>query len=192
MEVRDGLAFQLRAAGLAVRTYEAAEPFLAAQLPAGRNCLLTDVRLPGMNGVELVEMLAREKREQLPVVVISGHAETTLVVRAMRAGAVDFLEKPLDPGAVIAAVRAALGGAVTSASLRQAAAAASARLATLSAREREVLDGFARGVATKQIAAELGLSAKTVETYRTRLQEKLGVTTTYGLARMGVLAAVFC
>jgi two-component system response regulator FixJ len=136
-------------------------------------------------------MLAREKRDQLPVVVISGHAQTPLVVRAMRAGAVDFLEKPLDPEAVIGAVRAALGGTVTPASLRQAAVAASARVAALSPREREVLDGFARGAATKQIADELGVSAKTVETYRARVQEKLGVTTTYGLARMGVLAAVF-
>ncbi|WP_162530530.1 response regulator transcription factor [Rhodovastum atsumiense] len=195
--VRDGLAFQLRSAGLTVQTYEAAEAFLADRPPASLAglltpaCLLTDVCLPGMDGVELVERLARGGCTPLPIVVISGHAQTPLVVRAMRAGAADFLEKPLDPEAVMRAVRTALGGAATPANLRKEAAAAALRVAVLSPREREVLNGFAQGAATKQIAGDLGVSAKTVETYRTRLQEKLGVDTTYGLARVGVLAALF-
>lgn len=186
---RDRLCLHLQAAGLIVRSYETAEAFLADHTPELTGCLITDVRLPQMDGVRLVEELAR-RQNRLPVIVISGYAETPLVVQAMRAGAVDFLNKPLDPQILLRTLHAAMQQATTTVSLRSEAAAAAFRVSTLSPREREVFDAFARGLSTKQVANALGVSPKTIETHRAHLYEKLKVDTPYALARIGVLGAL--
>ncbi|CAH2605834.1 Two-component nitrogen fixation transcriptional regulator FixJ (plasmid) [Rhodovastum atsumiense] len=189
-DLRDALSFRLRAAGLPVRAYATAEAFLAEHTPDMLGCLVTDVRLPRMDGVSLIGTLS-DRGNRLPIIVISGHAETPLVVDAMRAGAVDFLEKPLDPAAVVASVRAAMQGASTAASLRSEAARMADRLAVLSPREREVFDRFAVNVTTKQVADALSLSPKTVESHRARLLEKLGADSPSALVRLSVLVALF-
>ncbi len=189
-EARERLWLHLSAAGLIVKTYEAAEAFLAEHTPELTGCLITDVRLPRMDGVRLTEELAN-RPNRLPIIVISGYADTPLVVQAMRAGAVNFLNKPLDPQALMRALHAAMQESSTTISLRSEAAAAGYRVSTLSPREREVFDAFARGLSTKQVADHLGLSPKTVETHRTHLHEKLKVDTPYALVRMGVLGALF-
>nr|WP_294518671.1 response regulator [uncultured Rhodopila sp.] len=188
-EARDRLCLHLQVAGLVVKSYESAEAFLLDHTPELTGCLITDVRLPRMDGVRLVEELSR-RPNRLPVIVISGYAETPLVVEAMRAGAVDFLNKPLDPAILLRTLHAAMQQATTTVSLRSEAAAAGFRISTLSPREREVFDGFTRGLSTKQVANELGVSPKTIETHRSHLYEKLKVDTPYALVRIGVLRAL--
>ncbi|WP_158258575.1 response regulator transcription factor, partial [Rhodopila globiformis] len=128
MDQRDALLLLLKSAGFAARAYGSAEAFLADHTPGLTGCVLADVRLPGMDGVGLVNALNR-RGNQLPVIVISGYTETPLVVEAMRAGAVDVQEKPLDPPLLLASVRAAIGGAGGAASLRSEVAAAAAGVA---------------------------------------------------------------
>lgn len=185
---RASLTFHMRAMGQRVQAYEAAEPFLAAFDPQAQGCVLTDLRLPGMNGLALQEELVR-RGSHLPVIVVTAYAEVPLAVRAMRAGAVDFLEKPFAPGAVAEAVAQALRRNGTSpSSLWQEAEAAAARFAALSEREREVVEGLAAGRLGKQVAAELGLSPRTVEIYRANAARKLRVRTQSDLIRLGILA----
>jgi FixJ family two-component response regulator len=188
-DLRDGLRLYLGTAGFAVRAYSTAEGFLADYRPGFTGCLITDVHLPKMDGVSLIDALNRAGRS-LPVFVISGFAGTALVVQAMRAGAVDFLEKPLDLPAALEAVRQAMNGLAGSAGMRSEASIGLARMARLSLRERDVFARIAAGASTKQVAADLDLSPKTVETYRTRLFEKLGVHTPHALLRLAVLTAL--
>lgn len=188
-DARDRLSLHLQAAGLVVKSYETAEAFLADHTPELTGCLIADVRLPQMDGVRLVEELAR-RPNRLPVIVISGYAETPMVVEAMRAGAVDFLNKPVNPQSLLRILHAAMQQATTTANLRSEAAAAGFRVSTLSPREREVFDGFARGMSTKQVANALGVSPKTIETHRAHIYEKLKVDSPYALARIGVLRAL--
>ena len=146
-----------------------------------------DIRLPGMDGVALIGSLA-VRRLGLPVLAVSGFADTPLVVRAMRAGAADFLEKPLDPDALRESIALILAGVRTVENLSREAFAVAASLQALTPREREVFDRLAHGNSAKQAAVYLGLSPKTIETYRANVLAKLGVTTTHALARIGVLA----
>jgi two-component system, LuxR family, response regulator FixJ len=190
VDVREGLAFHLLAAGFTVHSYETAELFLAAHTREMTGCLITDVRLPQMDGIGLIEALTR-KGNTLPVIVISAFAQTSLVVDAMRAGAIDFLEKPLVPSAVLNAVRLAMQGASSTASLRSEEAVAATRIASLTPREREVFGRFATGASTKQVASDMAISAKTVEAFRSRLLDKLNARTPSELIRLAVLSAVF-
>lgn len=187
---QDGLTRLLAAAGLPTSAHASAEAFLAQHSAAMTGCAIIDVRLPGMSGVELVGAL-NGRANRLPIIVVSGFAQTALVVEAMRAGAVDFLEKPLDPLLVISSVRAAMRGASTVAGLRSEATAAAARLATLTPREREVFVHFSRGLSTKETAEAVDRSPKTVETHRLHLLEKFGVETHAALVRLGVLLTIY-
>jgi two-component system, LuxR family, response regulator FixJ len=190
-DLRAGLAYYLRSVGgFSVDEHGSAESFLAAHEPSLSGCLLTDLRLPRMDGVSLVATLNR-MGTQLPALVMSGFAQTDLVVAALRAGAIDFLEKPLDPPTVLRAVRAALLSGATVARLRSEAATAAERLNSLSPRERDVLTSFATGAMTKQVAGMLQISPKTVETYRLRLFGKLQVSSQSALVRMAMLTTIF-
>jgi two-component system, LuxR family, response regulator FixJ len=187
---RDGLQLMLESSGFVVHPYESAEAFLAEHTPILVGCVVSDVRLPGMDGVGLINTL-KQTANQLPVIVISGYAETPLVVEAMRAGAVDFHEKPLDPQSLIAAVHAATNGVDREVELRNEVAAAAPRLASLSERETEVFLRFGQGTPAKRIADEMGLSPKTVESHRTRLLEKLGLESPSALVRLSLLVAIY-
>jgi two-component system response regulator FixJ len=190
LEAREGLTFYLRSAGLAVGAYETAETFLDQHTSAMTGCLITDVRLPQMDGLGLIDALTRNGN-RLPIIVMSAHADTPLIVQAIRAGAVDFMEKPVDSEVLLSTIRGVLHGSSTNAALRSEAASGASRVALLSPREREVFEGFAGGATTKQVADRLGLSPKTVEAHRTRMFEKLEINTANALVRLGVLTALF-
>jgi two-component system response regulator FixJ len=185
--VRRSLAFMLGSAGLAVRVYESARAFLDGldEVPCG--CLITDVRMPEMTGIELLSHL-KERAPCFPAIVITGHGDVKLAVEAMKAGAIDFIEKPFDEGAILDAVKAALeqGEGETDGDL----VAVAARIASLSERERQVLEGLIAGQANKVIANVLGISPRTVEVYRANLMAKMQARSLSELIRMAILAHV--
>lgn len=183
--VRQSLAFLLSSTGLAVRLYDSATSFLAGLASVKGGCLITDMRMPDMTGLELLHQL-RAKACGLPAIVITGHGDVALAVEAMKAGAVDFIEKPFDQEAILTAVKAALerggeGGDT---------AAIVARLASLSERERQVLEGLIAGHPNKTIAYDLGISPRTVEVYRANLMTKMEARSLSELIRMAILAKV--
>lgn len=185
--VRDALCFALAAAGLPVRAHASATRFLA-EAAGLAGCVLTDVRMPDMDGLDLQRrLLALGAR--LPVVIMTGQADIPLAVRAMKEGAVDFLEKPPDEARLLAAVRAALAESHRRVAALTASADAATRLAALTAREREVLDLLVAGLSNKAIANELGASPRTIEVHRARILEKLHVNSLPDLVRLALAAA---
>jgi two-component system response regulator FixJ len=174
--MRDSLRFLFEARRMAVEVYASAREFLAAGGARKSGCLVVDVRMPDMTGLELQEELAR-LRSPLAVILMTGHADVPMAVRAMRAGAFDFLEKPLDDEALFRSVDRALSQRRDAApQLRvdpQKAAAVAARLALLTPREREVLDHLVRGSPHKVIAHALDISPRTIEVHRARIMQKL-------------------
>lgn len=186
--VRDSVEFLFSTADMAVRTYESAGAFLASLELGVAGCVVTDVRMPDMSGLDLLRAL-RGQGINLPVVVITGHGDVPLAVEAMKAGASDFLEKPFDDERLLAAARRALeqagGGAETPER-----AAVRARIAKLSQRERQVLKGLVEGQLNKTIGWELGISARTVEIYRAKLMAKMEAHAFADLIRMAILAGV--
>ncbi len=185
--VRDSLAFTLDTADLRSRTYESAIALLEALPGIEPGCIVTDVRMPEMSGLDLVRRL-KELGTPHPVIVITGHADVPLAIEAMKAGVVDFLEKPFDDEALIAAVKRALEQNAATEQEDAERMAVQRRLETLSTREREVLDGLVAGHANKVIAYDLGISPRTVEVYRANLMTKMEARSLSELVRMSVLA----
>ena len=185
--VRQSLAFLLSSAGLPVRLYDSATAFLAALASVQGGCLITDMRMPDMTGLELLREL-RARALGLPTIVITGHGDVPLAVEAMKAGAVDFIEKPFEQQAILDAVRAALERCGDEGDGDRAAVVG--KLALLSERERQVLDGLISGHANKTIAHNLGISPRTVEVYRANLMAKMQAKSLSELIRMAILADV--
>lgn len=181
--VRDSLAFLLESSDFTVRTYASAADFLtiAAQLRIG--CVLTDVRMPDMDGITLQKQLARLGC-RLPVIVMTGHGDVPIAVQALKNGASDFLEKPFEDGALLAAVQGAIAESRRAEEAAAGAAELTERLATLTPREREVLERLVAGQANKTIAFDLGTSPRTVEVQRARVMEKMGARSLAELVRM--------
>jgi two-component system response regulator FixJ len=184
-DVRRALAFLLGTAGLAVKVYDSAPAFLTAFRDAPRSVVLSDVRMPGMDGLELLRQL--RGRSACPVIIMTGHADVAMAVAAMKLGAVDFIEKPFADEVVLAAIEAGLG--------RQGQGGTSPadedskrRLDSLSEREREVLLGLLAGHPNKTIAYDLGISPRTVEVHRASLMSKAGAASLSELIRMALLA----
>jgi two-component system response regulator FixJ len=177
----------LGSAGLTVRVYESATAFLASLSAVRKGCIVTDVRMPDMSGIELLQQL-RSKACNLPAIVITGHGDVPLAVEAMKAGAVDFIEKPFDQEAILNAVRSALNRDTSEHGGDGAAVVA--RLATLSERERQVLEGLVAGHPNKTIAHDLGISPRTVEVYRANLMTKMAARSLSELIRMAIIAKV--
>jgi two-component system, LuxR family, response regulator FixJ len=182
--VRDSLTVLLEAAGFAVRTYGSATILLGAALGT-IGCVLTDVRMPEMDGLELQRRLA-EAGSRLPVIVMTGHGDVPIAVEAMKAGAADFLEKPFDDEQLLASVLRAIAASERVRDEAEAAADIAARLATLTPREREVLDKLVEGLPNKTIAYDLGSSPRTVEVHRARVMEKMGARSLPELVRMKI------
>jgi two-component system response regulator FixJ len=187
--VRDSLEFLLKTAKIEVQSYESAIAFLA-KLPTGSaGCVITDVRMPELSGVDLLKRL-RDLGLSLPVIVITGHGDVQLAVEAMKAGAVDFFEKPFDDELLLASVRSALGRSEQQAHREAERAHMLERLASLSAREREVLEGLVAGKANKVIAFDLSISPRTVEIYRANVMTKMAAKSLSDLVRTALVAGI--
>ncbi len=183
-DARDSLAFLLETADFRVRTYPDAQAFLAALPQAEPGCVITDVRMPGMSGQELVKRL-RNEASALPVVMITGHGDIPMAVEAMRDGVVDFIEKPFSEARILAALERALASAAPAQpAVSDDQAQVLARIETLSERERQVLDGVVAGQPNKIIARDLGISPRTVEIYRAKLMSKMHADNLAALVRM--------
>jgi len=185
--IRDSLSLMLGLAGYPTRVFADAESFLAAFDQDWRGCVVADLRLPGMSGIELQARL-REQRSTLPFVIITAHGDVPAARTAFRADAVDFLEKPFEEHQLRAAIDTALAIERERADAVQSRRDVSAKLALLTAREREVLDQAAKGLHAKEIGKALGISARTVEVHKTRIMEKLRVRNIGELVRFALAA----
>jgi len=185
--MRDSLRWLLESVGLSVRTYPTAAAFLREYDPSHPGCLVLDIRMPGMSGLDLQAELLR-RGAGLPTIVVTGHAEVPMAVRAVKAGAVDFIEKPFSDQLLLDRVRQALELDRQDREVRGRREEAVRRLETLTAREREVLGLVVAGKANKEIAVALGLSPKTVEVHRAHVMAKMAVDSLAELIRVAILA----
>jgi FixJ family two-component response regulator len=165
----------LRAAGFAVRTFPSSQQFLQQHDPEAPGCVVLDLSMPGLNGLQLQQALARFDAP-CPVIFITGYGDVPASVRAMKAGAIDFLLKPFDQAQLLNAVRTAIEKDRSARAARAARSTLGARVAALTPREREVMAHVVAGRLNKQIAAELGTAEKTVKVHRARVMKKMGVT----------------
>ena len=186
-DIRRALAFLLGTAGLAVRVHKSALKFLENLDTLQPGCIVSDVRMPGMDGLELQQKL-KTMGVAMPIIIMTGHADVPLAVQAMKAGAVDFIEKPFDDEILLSAIRIALDVYDKSGQSSTEIAQIQARLDTLSAREREVLVGLLAGHANKTIAYDLELSPRTVEVHRANVMSKMKARSLSELVRMAMLA----
>ncbi len=184
--VRDSLEAMLEAEGYRVELFADARTFLREFEPHPQSCVLIDVRMPDMDGIELLEELAR-RPDAPPVIMITAHADVPLAVKAMKLGAIDFIEKPFTAEALVAAIREALASA---AHAPAPVAEVTGRLGRLTERERQVLEQLVIGRSNKAIALELGISPRTVEIHRARVMEKMRAESLSHLVRMALAAGV--
>jgi two-component system, LuxR family, response regulator FixJ len=187
--VRQSIEFLLRTSGVTARTYDSASAFLDVLPTIESGCIITDVRMPGISGIELLRRLG-EMRIGIPVIVITGHGDVPLAVEAMKNGAVDFLEKPFEDELLLGSVRSALNSSQENAARDAERAVVEARLATLTNREREVLEGLVAGKPNKIIAFDLTISPRTVEIYRANVMTKMEAASLSELVRMTLVAGV--
>lgn len=187
-DVRDSIVAMLSAGGgIEVRGFASAEAFLAAlDDDYSPGAVVSDVRMPGMSGLELQEELTR-RGGRLPLILITGHGQVSMAVAALKAGAADFIEKPFEEAALLASIERAFSAADRQSEAERMRADIEARVAQLSQRQKEVMDMVVRGLSTKEIAIELGISPRTVDTYRLWIMEKTGARNLAELVRMAML-----
>jgi two-component system response regulator FixJ len=180
--VRNALAEMLRVFGYSVRTFASADSFLAALTGEETGCIVADVRMPGTDGIELTRQLAR-RNSSLPVVLISGHADVPMAVAAIKAGAEDFIEKPVDDVPLLAAINRSLARAFAR---QQSLGELQRQFERLTAREVEVMDLVVQGYTSQAIAARLDISARTVESYRVQIMDKMKAPSVAVLVRLAI------
>jgi two-component system response regulator FixJ len=185
--VRASVTFVLDSAGLRATAYESAEAFLALFGDVSHGCVVTDVRMPAMNGIELIREL-QSRGSTLPVIVMTGHADVRMAIDAMRAGVIDFLEKPFDDEVLLNAVTSAMNRGQTQEKDEAERQRFHALLETLSPRETEVLRGVVAGHSNKVIGRDLDISHRTVEVYRANVMSKTSAATLSDLVRIAILA----
>jgi FixJ family two-component response regulator len=181
--VRDALSSLLRAVGWQVRSFASAIDFLRHERAPTPSCMVLDVRLPGVSGLELQRMLA-ERGDRLPVIFMTGYGDIPMSVQAMKAGALEFLSKPFRADVLLAAVEAGVQRDASELHQRAELAAIRERIQTLSAREREVMDLVVKGMLNKQAAARLTIAEATVKVHRRHVMEKMGTQSLPDLVRM--------
>ena len=172
--VRRSVGFMLKTSGYQVQTYESGAELLRNSAKLEQGCILLDIRMPGMDGLDVQQALL-EKGIGLPVIIMTGHGDVSLAVRAMKAGAVDFVEKPFEKEALLSSLEEGFRRLSRKEGSHERRKDAEVRLQALTPREREVLDGLAQGLPNKTIAYDLGISPRTVEIHRANLMTKLGV-----------------
>lgn len=187
--MRDSLVFLLDVNGFQTEAFESSNAFLSRAASNAPACIVSDIRMPGMNGIELVRKL-KSDGIPCPVILITGHGDVALAVEAMKAGAIDFIEKPFDDAVLLDAIRAALSAHPPNDNDSSARTEAQARLAELSPRERDVLQGVVAGKINKVIAHELSISPRTVEVYRANLMAKTGARSVSELMRIALAAGL--
>jgi two-component system response regulator FixJ len=187
--VRQSIEFLLKTVGIAVHSFESARAFFDVLPDIDGGCIVTDVRMPEITGIDLLRRV-REMKPDLPVILITGHGDVPLAVESMKLGAADFLEKPFDDDLLIAAVRSALNQGADAAKRNAEIADINEKLAGLSNRERQVLEGLVAGKPNKVIAFDLGISPRTVEIYRANLMTKMAANSLSDLVRMAMLAGI--
>jgi two-component system, LuxR family, response regulator FixJ len=187
--MRDSLAFLLDVNGFRTEVHDSADAFLGSVGTNAATCVISDIRMPGMNGIELMRTL-KGRGASCAVILITGHGDVALAVEAMKAGAADFIEKPFDDSALLGAIRAALNAHPAAEGENAARKEAEARLAELSPRERDVLQGLVAGKINKVIAHDLSISPRTVEVYRANLMAKTGARSMSELMRIALAAGL--
>jgi len=185
--IRESLRWLIESVGLNVKVFATAHEFLEGYDPSSAGCLVLDVRMPGMSGLDLQNELAARKIN-IPILIITGHAEVPVAVRAMKAGALDFIEKPFSDQLLLDRIRRAIEKDTEFRRTHSQQAEVAARLALLTPREREVMDLVIAGKANKVIASELGLSPKTIEVHRAHVMKKMQVESLADLVRLGMLS----
>ncbi|MES9824989.1 MAG: response regulator transcription factor [Candidatus Thiodiazotropha endolucinida] len=185
--MRNSLKWLIESVSMQVETFESADAFIRSYYPGRSGCLLLDVRMPGMSGLELQEYL-RAHQIAIPVIIITGHGDVPMAVRAMKSGAVDFIEKPFNDELLLESIRHALALDVRQRDMQKQRAEIATRLARLTPREHEVMVMVTNGKANKEIASSLGVSAKTVEAHRARVMEKMQANSLAELVRMAISA----
>lgn len=187
--VRRAAGFMLKTSGLQVKSYESGVELLKSISELDAGCILLDIRMPGMDGLEVQQAL-RDKGVMLPVIIMTGHGDVSLAVKAMKAGAIDFIEKPFEKETLLGAIDQGMRRLRQAETGRDLAMEASARLQVLTSREREVLEGLAKGLPNKTIAYDLGISPRTVEIHRANLMSKLGVASLSEALRIAFAAGL--
>jgi FixJ family two-component response regulator len=181
--VRDSLSLLLRTVGLCAKTYASADDFLAAFAPDEAGCLVADIRMPGLSGLELQQELI-ERHAEIPTIFITGHGDVPMAVHAMKAGAVDFIQKPFRDQDLLDRIHQALQIARRSHDERLETTSVQRKFDTLTPRENEVMEKVVAGCANKVIAIDLGVSQRTVELHRARVMQKMGVRSVADLVRL--------
>jgi len=187
--MRNSLKWLIESVGVSVESFSSADDFLVQYQPGRAGCLVLDVRMPGMSGLELLEHLA-ERNVHIPAVIITGHGDVPMAVRAMKSGAIDFIEKPFNDEALLDAIRRAIVFEEQQRSLHSENVQIQERLSHLTPREHEVMAMVTEGKSNKEIANTLGVSAKTIEAHRARVMEKMQAGSLAELVRMALATNV--
>ena len=187
--MRNSLKWLIESVGMNVETFASADAFIRNYYPGRAGCLLLDVRMPGMSGLELQEHFL-EHQIRIPIIIITGHGDVPMAVRAMKAGAVDFIEKPFNDELLLESIRNALNRDAEQRHLQAQRSEIASRLAHLTSREHQVMEMVTDGRSNKEIALELNVSAKTVEAHRARVMEKMQANSLADLVKMAVAANI--
>ena len=187
--MRNSLKWLIESVGMKVETYSTADEFIRNYYPGRAGCLLLDVRMPGMSGLELQEHFIKHQIN-IPIIIITGHGDVPMAVRAMKSGAVDFIEKPFNDELLLESIRNALSMDIEQRAAQAERAEIATRLANLTPREHEVMEMVTAGKSNKEIAQTLGVSAKTVEAHRSRVMEKMQADSLADLVKMAVAANI--
>lgn len=190
LAMRNSLKWLIETIGIKVETFASADEFIRSYYPGRSGCLLLDIRMPGMNGLELQEHF-NQQNIKIPVIIITGHGDVPMSVRAMKAGAVDFIEKPFNDELLLDSIRNALTIDNEQRTQQAEKSEIAARLDQLTPREHEVMEMVTDGCANKEIASSLGVSAKTVEAHRARVMEKMQATSLAALVKMVIAANLY-